>query len=63
MRRDSDFWVRVALGSLGILVAGWVLATTPRGYYLDLPSVLLVMASLYALTSAFVPSIRWPRKP
>ena len=62
MPRDVEFWLRVALGSIGLVVAGLILATTPRGYYLDLPSVLLVGASFYVLTSAFIPALRWPRR-
>ena len=62
MRRDGDFWLRVGLGIIGLLAASWVLVTTPRGYYLDLPSVLLGIVSAYVLASAFVPAIRWPRR-
>jgi hypothetical protein len=62
MSRDSDFSLRVGVGVIGLLAAGWVLATTPRGYYLDLPSVLLAIVSVYVLASAFVPAIRWPRR-
>ena len=62
MPRNSDFWLRFGLGLTGLVVAGWILSTTPRGYYLDLPSVLLAVASLYVLTSAFIPALRWPRR-
>ena len=62
MRLDGDFWLRFAFGLFGLVVAGWILATEPPGNYLRLPSVVGGIASLYVLTSAFVPALRWPRR-
>lgn len=62
MYRDPEFGLRIVLALLGSVTAAWILWTTPRGYYLDLPSVVLAIASLYVALSAFIPAIRWPRR-
>ena len=62
MPRDVDFWLRFGVGVIGLVVAGWILATTPPGHYLHLASIVLGVASLYVLVSAFILALRWPRR-
>jgi len=58
---QREFWLRLGMGFIGLIIGGWGYAGMGSNTYLGPPSLVLILGSLLAMLSAFVPWLR-PRK-
>jgi len=59
---QSELLLRLGLGLFMVLLGAYEAVTLPSGHYLVAPFILLGLAGLYVLISAFVPWMRRPKR-